>query len=341
MNSLNIILYDVNEDIKILLENDPQIRKIDYFKSKDELIEGISKKNYDICIINPQNCKLSLLDFIKEMNSKKISILISMEKPSDIEKTIEGLSNGAFDYFYKPIISLMDETETANKINEIIIKLKLAKEAQTKLDITNTPIYDKYDYDFKNSSKKLVIIGSSTGGPQSLEKIIPTLPEKIPCPIIVVQHMPEDFTAKFAERLNSISKLHVKEVEEGEELKDGICYVAKGNYHLRFKKLNDKLFFSLDQKEKIHGTRPSIDIMIESAAKYYKKNLLGIILTGMGTDGTIGAKKIKENGGTVLVQSEKTSIIFGMPKSVIEHGYYDAIVDLEKIPMSMLQILEV
>ena len=264
-----------------------------------------------------------------------------LENPKDIEYVIEGLSLGAFDYFHKAPISILDESQIEANMQNIIEKISFAIDAKDKIGTTHHETSNDLNYDFTSSSKKLVIIGSSTGGPQSLERVVPLLPKEIPSSIIIVQHMPEEFTGKLASRLDKISDIKVKEAEEGEELKKGICYIAKGNHHLELMKKSNKIHLTLNKKEKLHGTRPSVDITMQSATKYFGKNILGIIMRGMGSDETIGAKKIKEKGGTVIAQSEKTSIIFGMPRSVISKGYYDEIVDLDKIPVAILQILEV
>ena len=339
MDSLNIIILDENKELEFLKE-EKEINKIVFVDIEKDLFEKIEKKSFDTCIINSNFLNKSE-KIIKKILSKKIPILIALEKHSDIENIINALSNGAFDYFNKPKFNILNNFDKKKIIEHIIIKLIFAEDSKSKIKTEKNIIKEKFDFSFNESSKKLIVIGSSTGGPQSLEKIIPLIPKEIPSPIIIIQHMPEEFTVKLAERLDNLSEIEVKETKENEELKDGICYVCKGNHHLKLKKINNKIVFSLNQKEKIHGIRPSIDITMQSASNYYGKNLIGIILTGMGTDGTIGTKKIKEKGGTVIVQSEKTSIIYGMPKSVIENENYDEIVDLDKIPIAMLQILEV
>lgn len=339
MDSLKILVFDTDKEF-IFLQDRAEIEYLEFIHDENGLIDRISSNSYDTAIVNAGLYKDNKR-ILKRFIDKKIPVLIALDKPANIEDTIDGLFNGAFDYFSKPTFSIMNDNEKERKTEEIITKIIFAQDSKDKITPSKIKIDDFSQYNFNQSLKKLVIIGSSTGGPQSLERIIPLIPKEIPSPVIIVQHMPEQFTEKFAERLDNISLLKVKEAEHNEELKQGVCYVAKGNYHLELGKKGSEIIITLNQKEKIHGTRPSIDITMQSACRIYGKNLLGIILTGMGTDGTIGAKRIKEKEGTILVQSEKTSIIFGMPKSVIASGYYDEIVDLEKIPVAMMQILEV
>lgn len=328
---MRLILYDSDDSFTNLLDGMITVTRAE---TEESLLKDF--QNFDACLLNPALLKITHKLVHKIID--KIPIILILDKQSNIEKVIDALSHGAFDYISKPPVNIMGDSEIKAVANSIVEKIKSAVDS-TKLTVVRHDL-DR-EYNFTRSSQKIIIIGSSTGGPQSLEQIIPLIPKEIPSPVIVVQHMPEDFTCKLADRLNSISMLEVKEAEDGETLKNGVCYVAKGNYHMELIKNMNNVQVSLNKKEKIHGTRPSIDITMKSATNCYGSNMIGVILTGMGNDGTIGAKKIKENGGTIIAQSEKTSVIFGMPKSVIKSGYYDEIVDLQKIPVAILQILEI
>lgn len=342
MGTYNIIILDKDERLDFFLSK--QNLKTKYVIDFDSLIDSVDKEEFDVAIINPEINKEDITTIVKRLLKKSIPVLVTLERNSDVEKIIDGLSAGAFDYFQKPVFSMMTEETKNSFLKELLFKINLAAESRFKtqnIDLLKDD-FDEISYNFKKASDKIIVIGSSTGGPQSLDQIIPLFPEEIPAPIIIIQHMPEIFTKKFAERLALVSNVKVKEAEEGEEIKNGVCYVAKGDYHLELKKNSDKkVIIHMNKKEKILGVRPSVNVTMESASKIYKKNVIGVILTGMGSDGTIGCKKIKEKGGTVIVESEKTSVIYGMPKSVINSGYYDVIVDLQKITVAVIQMLKV
>lgn len=339
MSAYRLLLYDDTDEIKTILEENEV--EIDYVSNTEDILQLIRKNKYDSAILNPEICKCDMDKLIKTLLSKKIPSLIILNKYDEVEKVIDSLSSGGFDYFMRPS-KILTEKQKETAVGEIISKVYLASSSKNKIKPNETATLDKtIKFNFKKSTEKIIIIGSSTGGPQSLDQVIPHFPKEIPAPIIIIQHMPPIFTKKLAERLDSISNMHVKEAENEEEIKDGVCYIAPGDYHLELKRKDDKTFIKLNQKERLLGVRPCINITMESAAKIYEKNTIGIILTGMGSDGTIGAKKIKERNGTVIVQSENTSIIYGMPKSVVLSGYYDAIIDLQKIAVATLQVLEV
>lgn len=177
----------------------------------------------------------------------------------------------------------------------------------------------------------IVAIASSTGGPKALQEIIPKLPSSLNAIVLIVQHMPASFTAGFAERLNSISAISVKEAVNGEKLINGTAYIAPGDYHMLIKEKNGDLFVELTKGEKYKGVRPAADILMESVSEINKYKKMGIVLTGMGSDGAVGIESLKKAGAHNIAQDEKTSTIFGMPKAAIDTGCIDEVLPLENI----------
>ncbi|MBR9675601.1 chemotaxis response regulator protein-glutamate methylesterase [Candidatus Woesearchaeota archaeon] len=344
MSRNKILFFDDDNELVLLIKKYYDKLNFDMVTSEEEFKEKIKDKIYDVSLVNPNMYDKEISTLVRLLTSKKIPCVVILDKYYDIEKIIDALSVGAIDYFMRPFIGRLSSAEkekvTMNIFDKIVVAIN-SKESLSEVDSVEHKKSD-FTFDFRSATNKIIVIGSSTGGPQSLEKIIPLIPGEIPSPVIVIQHMPEVFTKKFAERLDTVCELRVKEAENSEELLNGVCYVAKGDYHLVLKKdSKGKIIINLNKKEKVLGVRPSINMTMESAATHYGKNTIGIILTGMGADGTIGSKKIKESGGTIIVQSEETSVLYGMPKSVFEKGYYDEVVDLQKIPVAILQILEV
>ncbi len=187
------------------------------------------------------------------------------------------------------------------------------------------------------SNKKLVAIGTSTGGPQALQTVITRLPGNLPCGVVVVQHMPAGFTKSLADRLDSISEISVKEAEHDEIIKAGQVYIAPGNFHLRVVPASGgERKISLSQEERVGNHRPAVNVMFDSVAGI-GKNLVSVIMTGMGCDGCEGMKKIKANGGYSIAQDEQSCVVYGMPKAVVDAGLADEIQPLTKIAEAIVE----
>jgi two-component system, chemotaxis family, protein-glutamate methylesterase/glutaminase len=183
--------------------------------------------------------------------------------------------------------------------------------------------------------KKAIVIGSSTGGPAELVNLFKNLPADLPAPIMIAQHLPSPFTTTLAERLNKASNMRVSEAKHNELIESGHGYVIPGNSHFFLYAPGPciSLLFSEDTQ------KPSVDMGFTSVAEHYGPGTVGVILTGMGNDGVIGAKAVKQLGGKILVQDEKTSLIFGMPREVIESGFFDEILPLDKIAARLVEMV--
>ena len=182
----------------------------------------------------------------------------------------------------------------------------------------------------------LIAMGSSTGGVQAAMKVVPKLPAATR-PIVWVQHMPPNFTKSFADRLNSISQMKVKEAEDGERIEPGVCYLAEGGKQMRLKKRGASFFIQAGGSEKVTGHCPSCDVLFKSAADYFNSDLLGVILTGMGNDGTEGLVTLHSQGAFVIGQSEPTCVVYGMPRAACEAGAVDVELDIDKIAEGIVQ----
>lgn len=183
---------------------------------------------------------------------------------------------------------------------------------------------------------QLVVIGTSTGGPAALQVIVKALPANFRVPIVIVQHMPASFTNAFAERLNNLSALSVKEAQDGDVLKPGCVYVAPGGMQLMLDGRQGKSLHIRESDERINY-RPSVDIAFASAAKHFGRNVLGVVLTGMGADGREGARLIKGAGGSIWAQDEDSSVIFGMPMAVIKEGLADMVLPLKDVSGQLIK----
>jgi len=189
------------------------------------------------------------------------------------------------------------------------------------------------------SSKKLVVIGTSTGGPQALQNVITRLPGNLPCGVVVVQHMPAGFTKALADRLNSISQVTVKEAEDEELIRAGHVYIAPGDFHLRVRDDGGIRKIKLSQEARVGNHRPAVNVMYDSVASI-GQNLVAVIMTGMGADGCEGMKKIKASGGYSIAQDEPTCVVYGMPKAVVDAGLADEIRPVQDIAQAIVEAVK-
>jgi two-component system chemotaxis response regulator CheB len=178
----------------------------------------------------------------------------------------------------------------------------------------------------------LLLIGSSTGGPKALQDILPSLPASLPVPCLIVQHMPSTFTKPFAERLDGLCQVHVKEAEQGEPLKAGTVYIAPGGIHLTYGARGAKGCVELNPEPVSSLHRPSVDVLFLSVAEVFRGQVLAGILTGMGSDGAKGMEQLKRKGAHTLAESEETCVVYGMPRAAVEKGCVDVVSPLQDIP---------
>jgi two-component system chemotaxis response regulator CheB len=178
----------------------------------------------------------------------------------------------------------------------------------------------------------IVAIGSSTGGPRALQEIIPLLPKDFPVPIVIAQHMPQNFTGPFAERLNQLSQITVREAAAGDQLKPGLALLAPGGWHMRIeRKRSLETVVTLGESRDDLIYRPSVDELMLSVSECFPGRALGVILTGMGNDGVRGMTALKKSGGRIFAQNEETCVVYGMPKSVVDAGIADKVLAIDEM----------
>lgn len=291
---------------------------------------------------------LTTLARIMEKNPVPVIMLSSLTE-AGARETVKALQLGAVDFIAKPSGHISLDIDKVK--GEIISKIKIAAATnQTVKKFRPVPNPDPIVSRRQNRRltdnhqlNKLVLIGTSTGGPKALHQVIPQFPADIDAAILVVQHMPAGFTRSLAERLNSLSQIKVKEAEDGEEIIPGCAYIAPGDYHLRVitraNSQDRKLMVNLKQDEPKGGHRPSVDVMLESVAGQFWSDMVGVIMTGMGHDGTAGLKHIKLKGASIIAEHQSSCIVYGMPKSAVETGMVDRIVPLESISTEVIKML--
>jgi two-component system chemotaxis response regulator CheB len=320
-----------------ILNSDENIEVIDTAKNGKEGIEKIQTCNPDVITLDVEMPIMDGLTALKEMEKLKINVpvlMLSSLTSEGADATIKALEYGAIDFITKPTnIFKLDANE---KKNEIIEKVKMASKIKAKTRTLNTNVRVKAEASKKIAKKDknfshIVAIGTSTGGPRALQSVIPKFPENLNATYIIVQHMPPGFTKSLADRLNTMSSLSVKEAEHGESLLRGYCYVAPGSKQLKLVKKGADWMIDLSDEEKVSGHCPSVDVLMDTVANVDNKRIVGVMMTGMGADGAIGMKKLRDKRGYTIAQDEKSCVVYGMPKSAVQNDAVDKVVTLEDI----------
>jgi two-component system chemotaxis response regulator CheB len=300
-----------------------------------------SKRVADVMTLDVQMPVIDGMEALKEIMKKfpMPVIMVSSLTKKDAKITLEALALGAFDFVTKPggAISL-NFNEIADELAEkvILASSSFKNSPQPLVKEETYPKKEKISFGEKKSYD-MVIIGSSTGGPKALDAIIPNIPSNFPLPILLIQHMPPKFTTALAKRLDESSHLRVVEVTEKMEIKAGTVYVATGEKHMDVLKGTSYSVAPVDGP-KLNSVRPAVDYTLNAAANK-GATVLCVILTGMGKDGTDGLKKFEKDKVTVIAESERTATVYGMPKSVVNAGLADYVLDVNEISSKMMSLV--
>ncbi len=347
-NKIKALVVDdsafMRKSISILLESDPDIQVIGTAKDGLEGYNLIKSLRPDIVTLDIEMPKMDgLTALAKIMKDCPTPVLmVSSLTTEGAETTIKALELGAVDFIPKELsfvnVNIIKiKEELIAKIKEIVkhnaIHNRLNRIHKLNLQTAPEKVVAVPRGELPHATYKAIALGISTGGPFSLQKIIPLLSKKINCPIFIVQHMPPKFTKSLAERLNGLSELEVKEAEDSELVRPGTVYIAPGGLHMTVNNSSfgrTSIVISKEPSSTLHC--PSVDVMINSVVDVYGKYTLGVIMTGMGKDGFEGIKRLKSLGGNCIAQDEQSCVVFGMPKAIVDGGLSDVIAPLEKIP---------
>ncbi|WP_078554646.1 protein-glutamate methylesterase/protein-glutamine glutaminase [Bacillus alkalicellulosilyticus] len=261
-------------------------------------------------------------------------VMVSSTTTVGAENTLLAMEYGAVDFVAK---TSAKASQDIYKIKDILIeKVQLASTVNVNQLVTKPkPMINKetsINHPVKQGIQKLIAIGTSTGGPKALQAVLTGINKNIVAPIVIVQHMPAGFTKSLAMRLDTLTDIRVKEAEDGDILQNGWAYIAPGGYHIVVKNHEDTCKLVLDQSAPRKGHRPSVDVMFESIAEVTGYDIMTVIMTGMGSDGTEGLIQLKKRENCYsIAESEKTSIVYGMPKSAVLAKVVDEVVDLGEI----------
>ncbi|MDR2612793.1 MAG: chemotaxis response regulator protein-glutamate methylesterase [Deltaproteobacteria bacterium] len=297
----------------------------------------IVRLNPDVVTLDIEMPRMDGITFLKKIMAHRPLpvIIVSSLTPKGSAMAMEALESGAVEVLAKPGGSftvgemgaqLADKIRAASRAR--VLKRAPAPGgamATARRAITET-------------TNKVIAIGSSTGGTEALKEILTRLPADTPG-IVIAQHMPPNFTKSFADRLNELCRINVREAVQNDSVLPGTCLVAPGNFHLLLRRSGARYYVEVKTGPMVHHQRPAVDPLFKSVAKYAGANALGVVLTGMGSDGAEGIKVMKEAGARTIAQDEASSVVFGMPKEAIKTGCVDKVVSLRNMPQAILDLV--
>lgn len=304
----------------------------------------IKQLNPDVLTLDVEMPKMDGLDFLEKLMRLRpmpvVMVSTLTEKGSEI--TMRALELGAVDFVTKPKMSITegmreygdviaDKVRAASqaRISAHVVKPSAAGQSPEKTSLLRNPLI---------SSEKLLIVGASTGGTEAIKAFLLKMPSDCPG-ILITQHMPAGFTKSFANRLNSLCQISVKEAEAGERILPGHAYIAPGDQHLLLARSGANYVTQLSDAAPVSRHKPSVDVLFASAAEFAGKNAIGVILTGMGKDGAEGMAKMKQAGAYNFAQNEASCVVYGMPKEAVAHGGVDEVLHLNELAPAVLGYL--
>lgn len=344
---INVLVVDDSAFMRKLisdyLRSESSIEVIGTARNGEDAIKKIKRLRPDVVTLDIEMPVMNGLEALKViMDEHPVPVvMLSSTTKEGADETVKAMSIGAVDFLAKPsgTISLDLYKVQSDIVSKVIeaSKVNIGKLVPEKSRISPVEGPKLKGLSAKNA---LIAIGTSTGGPRALQKVLGELPRAIPAPIVIVQHMPPGFTKSLATRLDGLSDITIKEAEQGEKLKKGTAYIAPGGQHLKIVSKGDDLFAHLDGGEPVNGHRPSVDVLFGSIADLGHQNTIAVIMTGMGSDGTKGLASLKRMGrARVIAEAEETCIVYGMPKAAAAGGYVDQSVELGEISHSILNYL--
>ncbi|AKH65595.1 MULTISPECIES: chemotaxis response regulator protein-glutamate methylesterase [Photorhabdus] len=295
----------------------------------------IKKHNPQVLTLDVEMPRMDGIDFLEKLMRLRPMpvVMISSLTAKGSEITLRALELGAVDFVTKPQLGIR---EGMLAYSELIAE-KVRTAAQAKLSVQTTTPVNSVPLSFKPllSSEKLIAVGASTGGTEAIKNLLQPLPVTSPA-LLITQHMPPGFTRSFAERLNKLSQITVKEAENGERILPGHAYIAPGDRHMELCRNGADYQVLITDAPAVNRHRPSVDVLFRSVAKFAGRNAVGVLLTGMGNDGAAGLLEMKQAGAYTLVQDEASCVVFGMPRAAIQMGAVDEVMDILKMSKKML-----
>lgn len=367
MNKIKVLVIDdstvFRSQVRLALQDVEGVEVVGSASNGAVALDQIALCSPDLLTLDLEMPVMDGVQTIQEMRKRgfrqKIIVFASTSRQSS-EATRVAMRLGASDYLCKPKLRAIDAAN-GKQPSDLIRDILVPKIRRLQQSGETAPVPDLSPFEHSNDDRgsdgpdvesaaprtapngvypsiiwdlfnpKIIVIGSSTGGPNALEEVFSHLRGPVSCPIFITQHMPPIFTASLAERLEKLSGIPAAEAKHLEVAKPNRIYVAPGDYHMSLGTAHGGLEIHLDQGPLQNSVRPAVDPLFLSAARNFKERCLGIVLTGMGEDGRIGAQAVKQHGGAIVIQSAESCVVFGMPGAIFRDGAYDRVGDLKEI----------
>lgn len=348
---INVLIVDdsavIRQTLASIFESDSEINVLGTASDPYMAAKKISKEIPDVITLDVEMPRMDGLTFLKKiMTQHPIPVvIISSLTQRGTETAMKALEYGAVEVIAKPQMHTKEFIEESRiKLCDVVkaaamarIRRKvLPKEIKVEPKFTaDAVIPQMHSTSMIKTTEKVIAIGASTGGTEAIRELLMALPHDAPG-IVIVQHMPEKFTRSFADRLNELCKINVKEAEDGDSVLRGRALIAPGNFHMLLKRSGARYYVEVKTGPLVNRHRPAVDVLFRSTARYAGKNAVGIILTGMGDDGAKGMLEMKEAGAYNIAQDENSCVVFGMPKEAIKLNAVDKTMPLEAIPAQII-----
>jgi two-component system, chemotaxis family, protein-glutamate methylesterase/glutaminase len=309
---------------------------MDPFVARDKIV----KEKPDVITLDLEMPRMDGLSFLTKLMKYYPTpvIVLSSLTPRNSEMALRALELGAVEVLCKPGSSFSTQDITESLVRAI----RAAATAVIRRQPAGTPAMERIkprENLLLETTDKIVAVGASTGGTKAIEVVMRQLP--VTCPgVVIVQHMPEQFTTTFAGRLNGICPMEIREARDGDRVTNGVALIAPGNQHMVLQRTGAQYVVKTTSAPRVHYQRPSVDVLFQSVAKAAGRNAVGVLMTGMGADGADGLLAMRNTGARTIAQNEETCVVFGMPKEAIKVGAAEKIVPLTKIPIEIFQALQ-
>lgn len=340
---VNVLIVDDSATARALLqeilEEADGIHVVGVAKDAYDARDKVVQLKPDVVCLDVEMPRMDGITFLRKLmqHMPVPVVMISSLTQKGAQVTFDALDAGAIDFVAKPHSNIYDGIDEIKE--EIVAKVKSASRARVRKHIAQPAERQMIQSSLATTTRKVIAIGASTGGTTALQDFLKRLPRNTPG-IVIVQHMPENFTGPFAERLNGLCEVNVKEAKSGDTVSTGEVLIAPGKNHMVLRRKGAQYSVEIGSGDLVSGHRPSVDVLFNSVSKAAGANAVGIILTGMGADGAKGMLNMHKAGAKTIAQNEETCIVFGMPKVAIELGGVDAVESLEDVAEKMFFFLK-
>ena len=352
LRKIKVLIVDdsasVRQVLKEILESDPEIEVMAVASDPYVAVERIKHETPDVITLDIEMPRMDGLTFLEKiMSQHPIPVVICstlVEGGSD--SALAALEKGAVDIIVKPKLGAREFfEETRVKICDVVksaARARIGREAPRRVAVAPKLTADAMlpkpvSHSLIQTTEKVVVVGASTGGTEALRELLEAMPLDAPG-IVIVQHMPEEFTARFAQRLDKTCRITVKEATNNDSVIRGQALIAPGSKHILLKRSGARYFVEVKEGPLVSRHRPSVDVLFRSAARYGGKNVVGVIMTGMGDDGSSGMLEMKEAGSFNIAQNEASCVVFGMPAEAIKKGGVDRVLPLGNIASEVVRL---